>query len=298
MDHQPRGRRARGLADVLVGTAAGQDGGGEVGGRKATLEMKKLTVGSLFAGIGGFDLGLEWTGGFDILWQVEIEDYATKVLEKHWPNVRRWRDVRTFPPEPASDWEVDLICGGFPCQDISDAGKKAGIDGERSRLWREFARCIRILRPRYVVVENTAALLHRGMGKVLGDLAQCGYAAEWDCLPAAAFGARHFRNRLFIVATPDDLEHLDFQSSRGVLGPKREETGRWCQAAGNGLERDWAFWPAEPSVARTLHGVPHRVDRHRVLGNAVVPQVARWIGQRVLEATQRLADERRRWQGE
>lgn len=191
-----------------------------------------MTFGSLFAGIGGFDLGFE-RAGLECRWQVEIDDYCRRVLTKHWPSIPKYRDVTKFcrrsadcEPEneegevwcPRCDAEfgececistdqlldecgpVDVICGGFPCQDISNAGKRAGIDGERSGLWAEYVRIVRELRPSYVVVENVAALLGRGMGRVLGDLAASGYDAEWDCLPAAAFGAPHIRDRVFILA--------------------------------------------------------------------------------------------------
>src|SRR3990167_774279 len=107
---------------------------------------KPLTFGSLFAGIGGFDLGFE-RAGMRCRWQVEINPFCQRSLARHWPNVGRWDDVRTFPPPPAEDWEVDVICGGFPCQDISNAGHKAGIDGEQSGLWREYVRIIREIRP-------------------------------------------------------------------------------------------------------------------------------------------------------
>ena len=157
-----------------------------------------MTFGSLFAGIGGFDLGLE-RAGMACAWQVEREPYAVRVLEKHWPNVRRHDDVCTFPPEEGN-WEVDLICGGFPCQDISVAGKGAGLAGERSGLWHEMHRIIGELRPRFVIVENVAALLSRGMETVLGDLSQIGYDAEWHVIPASAIGAPHRRDRVWIVA--------------------------------------------------------------------------------------------------
>jgi DNA (cytosine-5)-methyltransferase 1 len=156
-----------------------------------------LTFGSLFAGIGGIDLGLE-RAGMQCAWQVEIDDYATRVLTKHWPNVPRYRDVRSVGAHNLA--RVDLICGGFPCQDISSAGQRAGITGTRSGLWAEFARIIGDLRPRYVLVENVAALLHRGIDRVLGDLSTLGFDAEWHCLPAAAFGAPHIRDRVYIVA--------------------------------------------------------------------------------------------------
>jgi DNA (cytosine-5)-methyltransferase 1 len=160
--------------------------------------MARLTCGSLFAGIGGFDLGFE-RAGYDIRWQVEIDPWARAVLAKHWPHVHRHDDIRTAGAHNLE--AVDVLCGGFPCQDISLAGKGAGMgEGTRSGLWSEYARIIRELRPRYVVVENVAALLARGLGRVVGDLAACGYDAEWDCIPAAAVGAPHRRDRLWLVA--------------------------------------------------------------------------------------------------
>ena len=165
-----------------------------------------LTFGELFAGIGGFSLGLE-RAGMTCKWQVEIDPYATAVLKKHWPEVPKWDDVRTFPPQ--GDYFVDLICGGFPCQDISVAGKGAGLAGARSGLWYEFARIIGELRPRYVVVENVAALLARGMDAVLGTLSTLGYDAEWHVIPASAVGAPHRRERVWIVACANDQGESD-----------------------------------------------------------------------------------------
>lgn len=156
-----------------------------------------MTHGSLFAGIGGFDLGFE-RAGIETVWQVEIDSYCRRVLERRFPAALRYDDIRTCGKHNLAP--VDIISGGFPCQDISNAGKRAGIDGERSGLWSEYARIIRELRPRYVVVENVAALLGRGMERVLGDLAACGYDAEWDCLSARDFGAPHLRERMWIVA--------------------------------------------------------------------------------------------------
>jgi DNA (cytosine-5)-methyltransferase 1 len=135
-----------------------------------------LTVGSLFSGIGGFELGLE-RAGMRVLWQAETDPYASAVLAKHWPGVRNHGDVRNVRAGAVEP--VDVICGGFPCQDISNAGKRAGIDGERSGLWSEYARIVGELRPRYVIVENVAALLGRGIERVLGDLAALGFDAEW-----------------------------------------------------------------------------------------------------------------------
>lgn len=158
-----------------------------------------MRIGSLFSGIGGLELGLEWAGVGHTVWQVERDAYCQQVLARHWPSAQRFDDVcavgaHNLPP-------VDVICGGFPCQDISDAGKRAGIkDGTRSGLWYEYARIVRELRPRYVVVENVRALVLRGLDVVLGELARAGYDAEWEMLSAAAVGAPHLRERVFLVA--------------------------------------------------------------------------------------------------
>jgi DNA (cytosine-5)-methyltransferase 1 len=263
-----------------------------------------MRFGSLFSGIGGMDLGLE-RAGMQCAWQVEIDDYATKVLAKHWPAVPRFRDVRECGRHNLAS--VDLIAGGFPCQDISNAGKRAGIDGERSGLWSEFHRIICELRPRFVLVENVAALLGRGMGRVLGDLAASGYDAEWDVLPASAFGAPHIRERVFILAytahvgtgrrqqfkeSSEDAGYVADAFSAGlsvasragirVLSKSPESFSR-CELCRRVTETGRA-WEVEPTVGRVANGIPDRVDQIRGLGNAVVPQVAEWIGRRILEA--------------
>lgn len=176
-----------------------------------------MTFGSLFTGIGGLDLGLE-RAGMECAWQVEQDWYAQKVLKKHWPEVPKYRDVRYFLGgkrwrQHRAAWEVDLIAGGFPCQDISNAGKREGIGGKRSGLWGEFARIVRLLRPRYVLVENVGALVVRGLDRVLGDLADLGFDAEWDRIPAAAVGAPHLRWRLFIVAYANGHQQRWWQQS-------------------------------------------------------------------------------------
>jgi len=282
---------------------------------------------SLFAGIGGFDLGLE-RAGFTCAGQVEIDKYATRVLEKHWPDVPRWRDVRTFTGTEFGPF--DMLVGGYPCQPFSVAGNRKGEHDER-HLWPEVHRIIRNVRPRVVLLENVSGHLTLGFDRVLGDLAACGYDAEWDCIPAAAVGAPHRRDRLFIVAYPNgqsaagrtesevgDREghlHGDWQeesaegqrqvtgfagsdsgtanvahaSSIGVQGHRATRfkesrvqspeglLGRYC--AGNRAE----IWDVEPSVGRMADGIPHRVDRLRTLGNAVVPQVAEYIGHLIKE---------------
>jgi DNA (cytosine-5)-methyltransferase 1 len=167
--------------------------------------MNKLRVLDLFSGIGGFSIGLERTGGFETVAFCEIEPFPRRVLAKHWPGVPCYHDVRELTAErlAADGIGVDAICGGFPCQDISLAGKGAGMDGERSGLWSEYARLIGELRPRYVIVENVAALLGRGLDRVLRDLAALGFDAEWHCIPASAVGAPHRRDRLWIIAHPN-----------------------------------------------------------------------------------------------
>jgi len=163
------------------------------------MSTKPLSFGSLFTGIGGFDLGLE-RAGMICKWQVEIDDYCRRVLAKHWPDILRYRDIREVNFDEIE--KVDVLCGGFPCQPVSLAGKGLAQDDPRW-LWPEFAGAIRALRPRYVAMENVPGLLVRGMGDVLGDLAALGYAAEWQVLSAAAFGAPHLRERVFVIAHAD-----------------------------------------------------------------------------------------------
>lgn len=157
----------------------------------------RLTIGSLFSGIGAFELGLMRAGLGPVLWQAETDEFCRSVLARHFPDARRYADVREVD---RSALPVDVVCGGFPCQDLSFAGAGAGLDGERSGLWRELVRVAREVGPRYLVVENVSALLVRGLGTILGELAESGFDAGWDCVPAAAVGAPHRRDRLFLVA--------------------------------------------------------------------------------------------------
>jgi DNA (cytosine-5)-methyltransferase 1 len=235
-----------------------------------------VNVGSLFSGIGGFDLGLE-RAGMHVVWQCETDAYCRRVLAQHWPEVPCHGDVREITEvEP-----VDVLCGGFPCQDISVAGKgvRAGINGARSGLWSEFARLVGELRPRYVLVENVPTLRSRGLGRVLGDLAALGYDAEWDCLPASAFGAPHQRDRLWIVAYPERAR----PSQPGSEPQPEGALVRALDAGGEARPGDAGAWATEPSVGRVAHGVSGRVDQFRALGNALIPQIAEWIGRRILD---------------
>ena len=159
-----------------------------------------LTVGSLFSGIGGFDLGLE-RAGMKVIWQSEIDEFASRVLKKHWPDVPNLGDITKV------DWSgverPDVICGGYPCQPFSQAGKRGGENDAR-HLWPAMHNAICVLRPRYALMENVRGHLSLGFGRVLGDLAEIGYDAEWQVIPAAAVGALHKRDRVFIVAYPND----------------------------------------------------------------------------------------------
>jgi DNA (cytosine-5)-methyltransferase 1 len=241
---------------------------------------------SLFAGIGGFDLGLERTGGFRTVAFCEIDPFCRKVLAKHWPDVPCYEDVRTLTAERllSDGIDVDCIVGGFPCQDISLAGKGAGLAGERSGLWSEYARLIRDLRPRYIIVENVSALLVRGLDAVLGALASIGYDAWWECVPASALGYPHARDRLWLVAYPSSLRRDQGQRCaqewRRLLRARLHgEPSAWAQAANDDQVRS--------GFVRIANGVSHHAHRLGSLGNAVVPEFPEMIGRAILEADQR-----------
>ncbi len=316
------------------------------------------TFGSLFAGIGGIDLGLE-RAGWDCRFQVEWDAFCQRVLARHWPDVPRFGDIhevhgplahaesnrrgqgrpggldssdswQSEQPFPCPDClpRVDLLAGGFPCQPFSVAGKQRRLDDDRW-LWPEFARAIRELRPRYVLVENVPGLLvGGGMGAVLGDLATLGYDAEWESIPAAAVGAPHLRYRVWIIAhrqgdasrpDADSLgsyrEGVDLDRSPQLRHAQERESGPLGQPLADadlagpqghrGLDRErdgagerpaWPsggavddWWSIEPDVGRVAHGVPARVDRLRALGNAVVPQVVEVIGRQLLASIEAVA---------
>ena len=238
--------------------------------------MSKLRVLDLFSGIGGFSLGLERAGGFETVAFCEIEKYPRAVLANHWPNVPCYDDVRTLTADrlAADGIAVDAICGGFPCQDISVAGGGAGLEGERSGLWREYARIIGEIRPRYVIVENVAALLSRGLADVLRDLAALGYDAEWHCIPASALGAPQSRDRVWIIAnTAGEYEEQ-------MLGPRSASQLQSRDSA-------WASWPRwldKSFVCREANGFAGDLDRIKALGNAVVLQIPELIGRAIMQA--------------
>ena len=255
--------------------------------------MGKLRVLDLFSGIGGFSLGLERTGGFETVAFCEIEEHPSAVLARHWPTVKRYSDVRSVnATQLATDGiAVDVICGGFPCQDISIAGNGEGLAGERSGLWSEIARLTGELRPRLVLVENVAALLSRGLGDVLGDLAALGYDAEWHCIPAAYIGARHIRDRVWIVAEPagqrqDARPYVDAI----ILERYRQSCTAWGEdrfIPGSQLRFDWA--PPDRLFERMDDGLADRLDRLGECGNAVVPQIPELIGNAILNSVREAA---------
>ena len=217
-----------------------------------------------------------------VVGQSEVDAYASRVLAKHWPTVPNLGDITKITEADAERLgPIDLVCGGFPCQDLSVAGKQGGIKASRSGLFWELMRVVRLVRPRFVLLENVPALLSRSdwMGAVLGELAACGFDAQWDCIPAQAVGAPHRRDRIFIVA------HLPHADGAGRIEQRRPVS---IPAQFPAIERG-RRWLPEPDVGRVANGVPARVDRLRGLGNAVVPQVAEHVGRIIMD----LAEERR-----
>lgn len=256
---------------------------------------------SLFSGIGGFDLGFD-RAGLECVLQVEKDEKARAVLAHHWPNVPRMElveDVTRDKVRQLGIETVDLICGGFPCQDISlSAPTQRGLDGERSGLWFEMLRVICEVKPRWVVGENVSALLTsnngRDFGAMLRGLAQVGYDAEWECLPASAFGGPHRRDRLFIVAYPigqlgtnrvlwgsncPELDDGQWQTSEWGTHRKLSKLGAKTLS---GLAYQWQDGNPPSRVCRMVDGLPESLDRLKQLGNAIVPQVAEWIGKRIM----------------
>jgi DNA (cytosine-5)-methyltransferase 1 len=225
---------------------------------------------STFSGIGGLDLGLD-RAGMTCVGQVERDTYCRSVLERHWKDVPRHDDVRTAPAWwlGGSRPSVDLVAGGFPCQPFSDAGQRRGVADERWG-WPWMLDVIRAARPRYVLVENVPGLLADAdaFGIILADLAGLGFDAQWGVLSACAVGAPHTRERLFLLAYP--------------AGEWRGEHG-WFERGPQGqAERHVHHWAAQPEPHRVADGVPRRMDRNRVLGAAVVPQVAERLGRLIL----------------
>lgn len=249
-----------------------------------------------------------------VRWQSEIDPYACKVLQKHWPDIPNLGDIKTV------DWStiepVDVIAGGYPCQPFSTAGNRKGENDPR-HLWPNFRDAISAIRPRYALLENVRGHLSMGFDRVLADLAALGYDAEWRLVSAAGMGAPHRRERIIVVAYPDDsgsrTSERDMGQRRAKITQERQgETGTQHGFSGRGAEMAYPDgrrlkerdtqkrrvsvfnsnssrgigdqWKTEPDVGRVANGVPARVDRLRGLGNAVVPQVAEYVGRLILDS--------------
>lgn len=247
--------------------------------------MKKLKVLDLFSGIGGFSLGLERSGGFETAAFCELDPAARRVLARHWPNTPCFTDIRTLTRENINE-SIDVICGGFPCQDISVAGTRngnAGLDGERSGLWFEYLRLINEIRPKFAIIENVSALRSRGLEEVLRGLTAIGYDAEWHCIAASNLGAHHQRDRVWIVAHPTG------SGMEGVWAERLQESRSLVEPflpyrSGDGQ------WEVEPDLRRSAYGFSTRLDgrvnswgdRLKQCGNAVVPQIPEMIGRAIV----------------
>ncbi len=268
----------------------------------------KIKLGSAFSGIGGFELGLHWSiPNLETVWQIEQNKFCQKVLKKHWPNSQIYDDITTINTKQLED--VDILCAGFPCQDLSYAGKGEGIHGKKSGLFWELWRVIRDFKHQgrqipLLLLENVPAITIRGLGQVLGALSRIGYNAEWFVISAKDFGAPHLRKRWFLVAYPTGGAKKEFALDRtsqkgkaphsnarrksGFAYKKKSSFWETCEVSWGGncisLPRNnWEKIPFESVLCPLGDGVPNRVARIRALGNAIVPQCSEWIGNRLIE---------------
>lgn len=286
--------------------------------------MNKLKILDLFSGIGGFSLGLERTGGFETTAFCEIDPHCHKVLNKNWPNTPIITDIKSLnldtnisnePREvysPLFTRQIDLICGGFPCQDISVGGKKRGlVDSEgnitRSGLWFEYKRLISEIKPKWVIIENVDRLIDHGLKEVLYGLSEIGYDAEWSIIRASDIGAKHKRARVWILAYPSGQRFNGITGQERLLSIDQERINskiqqeRQCQFEliqdgevlsnrfKQGLRNAHSDrWQSEPSVGRVVNGLSNRLheserkQRIKQLGNSIVPQIAELIGEQIL----------------
>jgi len=261
-------------------------GAGRLAGSLQGADVSKLRVLDLFSGIGGFSLGLERTGGFETVAFCEIEEFPRRVLAKHWPNVPCYRDVRELTAErlAADGIAVDAICGGFPCQDVSNAGNQEGLDGDRSGLWFEFDHIIGEVGPKFVLVENVGALLHRGLDQVLGCFAKRGYDAWWRIIPAFAVGLPQVRERVWILAYSDQVGRAACEWLETAL---TSQAGHWTPGQPMELRRarsGGVRWIPNGVVCAVSDGLSANVDGLGAAGNAVVPQIPELIGNAILAA--------------
>jgi DNA (cytosine-5)-methyltransferase 1 len=247
-----------------------------------------IKVGSLFAGVGGFEKGIEdaFDGMAETVWQVEQNSFCQKVLKKHWPNATIYDDVRTVGKHNLEP--VHILCGGFPCQSISVAGKMEGLENEnKSGLWWEMHRIISELRPRIAILENVANILSVGGPDVVGSLAAIGYDCEWTVVRASDFGAPHHRARWYCVAYSSQIrqqKHTFFSKpTKWKASPMSE-----YHFGKNGIEREptngWKQFAIESQFCRKDDGISNRLDRIAALGNAIVPQCSEWVARQVLNS--------------
>ena len=267
---------------------------------------EKLKLLDTFSGIGGFSYAAEkLVGGFKTTQFIEIDPYCQKVLKKHWPHVPIHDDITTFTAKP---FQYDVICGGFPCQSISQAGTREGItETSKSGLWFQLIRTIRMVRPKFFILENVSAILSNGLDIVLRDIYETGfYECEWATFPASYLGAAHQRDRWYMLGISTDpnsfryrggssercsiQERKLFQSeqTRGEVGSKTKRrssnTFRWRNTK-HRLDPNWKEYDVKPTILREVDGLSTRLDKNRIhaLGNSLVPQAAAIPLQRVLD---------------
>lgn len=227
----------------------------------------QLTHGSLFSGIGGFELAAEWAG-IKTLWNCEIEPFQLSVLKNRFNGAKQYTNIKGL----TNPGYVDIITGGFPCQDISIAGKGVGIIGERSGLWSEMWRIIRDVRPKYVIIENSPMLAFRGFERVLCDLSKIGYDAEWQCLSGTTFGVQQGRERLYCIAYTHEI---------GSKRVEQKSVFRQPYISGQ-LPGVYPGWRTrrdvpQPRSFRSIADIPGGLDRIGAVGNVVMPLVALYL---------------------
>ena len=236
----------------------------------ACYALPLLTHGSLFSGIGGFEEGAE-RAGIKTLWNCEFETFQRSILTKHYKDNEQYTDVRIANIST----KVDIISGGFPCQDISVAGKMEGIKGERSGLWSEMFRITRDIRPKYVIIENSPALLIRGFERVLCDLSEIGYSTEWQCISNSAFGYPHKRERLYAIAYSNEIGlQSDLCEQRATNSIFR----KWTSNQNDGYTLSKRIHEIGPSeVIRNGNGFQFWTHRVGSVGNSVNPTIAHYL---------------------
>ena len=274
------------------------------------MKLKHL---DLFSGIGGFSLGLEATGGFETVAFCDIDQYPRQVLQKHWPHVKQYEDIKELNYEKLKAdglLPIDIITGGYPCQPFSVAGRKKGEDDPR-HLWPEYFRLVKECRPTWVIGENVSGHIKLGLDTVISDLESEDYAVRPFSISASSIGANHQRERVWIVANSrrprgpwSELREENenetrkenanqFERSSSTPSSSANTNGKGSQRYGSEYElresqeerkTSWSrWWESEPDVGRVAYGIPKRVDRLKSLGNSLVPQIPYYIGKTILE---------------